>query len=52
VGSENITIETLRYEVLYKNPTLNDVTIYNAIMIPAEGHFDPIGVDSDYPTEP
>ena len=52
MGQENLTIETLRYDVLYQNPVLNDMTIYNVLMIPAEGHFDPIGVDSDYPTEP
>jgi len=52
LGAEALNRESLRSEVMFKNPTLNDITIFDAIMIPSEGFIDAIGVDSDYPNEP
>mmetsp|Transcript_30905 Transcript_30905/g.30389 ORF Transcript_30905/g.30389 Transcript_30905/m.30389 type:complete len:87 (+) Transcript_30905:1-261(+) len=52
LGKEALDRESLRTEVMFKNPTLNDHTIFNAMMVPKEGFIDAIGIDCDYPDEP
>jgi len=52
LGAEGLNKDTMKYEVMFKGPTLNDITVFDAIMIPGEGYLDAIGVDSDYPNEP
>jgi len=49
MGQQGLTPETFRSEVMLQNATLNDGTIFSTIMIPSQGLFDVIPVDSDYP---
>lgn len=49
VGYKNINSDTLRNTVMLAEPTLNDHTIFSAILIPALGSLDAIPVKSDYP---
>lgn len=44
-----MTPDRLREEVMLKNPTLNDITIFSAVLIPKTGTLDAIPIDSDYP---
>jgi hypothetical protein len=49
MGQEDLNAENFRNEVMLANPTLNDMTIFNAILNPSQGFIDVIPVDSDYP---
>jgi len=49
IGTANLNAENLRSQVMLVNPTLNDGTIFSAIMNPKLGIIDVVGIDSDYP---
>jgi hypothetical protein len=49
MGEEDLTPENFRNEVMLANPTLNDMTIFSAMMNPSKGLIDIVPVDSDYP---
>jgi len=52
VGQDLVDKDTLRYDVMFKGPTLNDITVFDAIMIPGQNFLDTIGVISDNPNAP
>mmetsp|Transcript_30552 Transcript_30552/g.29980 ORF Transcript_30552/g.29980 Transcript_30552/m.29980 type:complete len:211 (-) Transcript_30552:42-674(-) len=52
LGKESLDRDSIRTEIMFKGPTLNDHSIFNAVMIPGEGYFDAIGTDGQYPDEP
>jgi len=49
IGSANLNADNLRSNVMLQTPTLNDGTIFSAIMNPKLGLIDVFGINSDYP---
>lgn len=52
VGTEGMNPDSLRYDVMFQNATLNDRTIFSTIMIPATGVIDAVPVKSEFPDGP
>jgi len=49
IGTENLTADKLRSEVMLQGPNLNDITIFSAVFIPGKASIDIIAIDSEIP---
>eukprot|EP00350_Pseudokeronopsis_sp_OXSARD2_P014061 CAMPEP_0170546808 /NCGR_PEP_ID=MMETSP0211-20121228/5142_1 /TAXON_ID=311385 /ORGANISM="Pseudokeronopsis sp., Strain OXSARD2" /LENGTH=218 /DNA_ID=CAMNT_0010851455 /DNA_START=356 /DNA_END=1012 /DNA_ORIENTATION=+ len=52
LGRENLNVESLMNDVMLRNFTLNEISIYSTISGPSEGLFETIPVKSDFPAMP